>query len=420
VRPVLIAAAVALMLVTADRGAVFADGSPSDPQQQLALVNQIRAQLGSNLADALAAQQQLQQSLEANAAQQTQVQQQIAEANERIAELDRDVAEAQRREAALAQRIENERAQMRQLARAVYQSPGSVLVVLAQSQSLSDLFTRIADLNVAGSRASDLKASLNGDLQQLQIEERKEQAARDKQLTERDKLNGELSQLRALQAQQEKSAADLQVKIDQTRYELSRLNRQSTQLAQAVADMLQQQQDAIIAAAMQSVWAQLQLWLQSNSVGQIPTSAGHSTKYRFIWPEPNSQISQPFGPSTYWFEPPYGSYPHFHTGIDLVAPFGSPVFAADDGVVALVGATSTGYGNYVVIAHAGGFDTLYGHLSTALVSVGQVVTQGTPVGLEGSTGNSTGPHLHFELRVNQRPVDPTPYLPPGAPSPYKG
>ena len=419
-RPVLIAAAVALMLVTADRGAVFADSSPNDPQQQLALVNQIRAQLGSNLADALAAQQQLQQSLEANAAQQAQVQQQIAEANERIAELDRDVAEAQRREAVLTQRIENERAQMRQLARAVYQSPGSVLVVLAQSQSLSDLFTRIADLNVAGSRASDLKASLNGDLQQLQIEERKEQAARDKQLTERDKLNAELSQLRALQAQQEKSAADLQVKIDQTRYELSRLNRQSTQLAQAVADMLQQQQDAIIAAAMQSVWAQLQLWLQSNSVGQIPTSAGHSTKYRFIWPEPNSQISQPFGPSTYWFEPPYGSYPHFHTGIDMVAPFGSPVFAADDGVVALVGATSTGYGNYVVIAHAGGFDTLYGHLSTALVSVGQVVTQGTPVGLEGSTGNSTGPHLHFELRVNQRPVDPTPYLPPGAPSPYKG
>ena len=419
-RPVLIAAAVALMLVTADRGAVFADSSPNDPQQQLALVNQIRAQLGSNLADALAAQQQLQQSLEANAAQQAQVQQQIAEANERIAELDRDVAEAQRREAVLTQRIENERAQMRQLARAVYQSPGSVLVVLAQSQSLSDLFTRIADLNVAGSRASDLKASLNGDLQQLQIEERKEQAARDKQLTERDKLNGELSQLRALQAQQEKSAADLQVKIDQTRYELSRLNRQSTQLAQAVADMLQQQQDAIIAAAMQSVWAQLQLWLQSNSVGQIPTSAGHSTKYRFIWPEPNSQISQPFGPSTYWFEPPYGSYPHFHTGIDMVAPFGSPVFAADDGVVALVGATSTGYGNYVVIAHAGGFDTLYGHLSTALVSVGQVVTQGTPVGLEGSTGNSTGPHLHFELRVNQRPVDPAPYLPPGAPSAYKG
>src|SRR5207249_6117847 len=167
--------------------------------------------------------------------------------------------------------------------------------------------------------------------------------------------------------------------IAETRQELARRNRQSTQLSQALADMLQQQQDAIIAAAMQAVWAQLQLWLQSNNVGQIPTSAGHSTRYRFIWPEPNAQVSQPFGPSTYWFEPPYGSYAHFHTGIDLVEPFGSPVLAADDGVVALVGSSSSGYGNYVVIAHSGGLNTLYGHLSTSLVKVGQSVTQGTPV-----------------------------------------
>jgi len=88
--------------------------------------------------------------------------------------------------------------------------------------------------------------------------------------------------------------------------------------------------------------------------------------------------------------------------------------------VALVGSSSSGYGRYVVIAHAGGLDTLYGHLSTTLVTVGQVVSQGTPVGLEGSTGNSTGPHLHFELRINQRPVDPMPYLPPGAPSAFRG
>ncbi|TMG23703.1 MAG: M23 family metallopeptidase, partial [Chloroflexi bacterium] len=66
-----------------------------------------------------------------------------------------------------------------------------------------------------------------------------------------------------------------------------------------------------------------------------------------------------------------------------------------------------------------GFDTLYGHLSTALVKVGQPVTQGQVVGLEGSSGSSTGPHLHFELRINQKPVDPTPYLPPGAPSAYR-
>lgn len=418
-RRVLIGVVVACAVFAAGQASASAGGSPADPQQQLTIINQVRAQLGSNLADALAAQQQLQQSLRANAAQQAQVQSQIADANAAIADLDVQIADAQRRETILTARIETERSQLRELARAVYESPGSVLVVLAQSQSLSDLYTRIADLSVAGSRAADIKSMLANDRADLQREREKEEAARDEQVKQRDQLSAELAELERLRAQQQASMAELQQKIDETRYELSRLNRQSAQLSQQVADMLQQQQDAIIAAAMQAVWTQLQLWLEANHVGQIPTSAGHSTRYRFIWPEPNAQISQGFGPTTYWFEPPYGSYPHFHTGIDLVEPFGSPVFAADDGVVALVGSSSSGYGNYVVLAHAGGFDTLYGHLSTALVKVGQVVSQGTPVGLEGSTGNSTGPHLHFELRVNQRPVDPTPYLPPGAPSPYK-
>ena len=419
-RRAFVALALAFLVLGAGRTPATAGPSQPDPSSQLALIQQIRAQLGSNLADALAAQQQLRQSLQDNAAQQAQVGAKIEEAKAKIADLDQQIAQDQRQEAWLSQRIDAERAQLRQLARAAYESPGSVLVVLAESRSLSDLFTRVADLNVAGSRAAVIKSSLSSDLTDLQRLLAKEQAARDEQIALRGQLDAQLLQLKALESQQEKAMADLEVKIAQTRSEMYLLNRQSAQLAQAVTDMLQQQQDAIIAAAMQAVWAQLQLWLESNNVGQIPTSAGHSTKYRFIWPEPTSQISQGFGPTTFWFEPPYAGYPHFHTGLDLVAPFGSPVHAADDGMVALVGSSSSGYGNYVVIAHAGGFDTLYGHLSTALVKVGQTVTQGTVVGLEGSTGNSTGPHLHFELRVGQRPVDPTPYLPPGAPSAFRG
>lgn len=419
-RAALVGILFALVILSADRTAVSADQSPSDPQQQLTLINQIRAQLGSNLADAMAAEQQLKQSLDDNAAQQADMQQKINETQAKIDDLDAQIAEAKRREAVLTQRIETERTQIRQLARAIYVSPGSVLVILAESQSLSDLLTRVSDLNVAGSHAAELKSQLDTDLTELQRERQKEEAAREEQVKRRDELSSQLAKLRDLQAQQQQAMAQLQEKIAETQYEISRLNTQSTQLAQAVTDMLQQQQDAIIAAAMQSVWSQLQLWLQSNNVGQIATSAGHSTKYRFIWPEPEAQISQPFGPSTYWFEPPYGGYPHFHTGIDLVEPFGSPVYAADDGVVALVGSSSSGYGNYVVIAHAGGFDTLYGHLATSLVSVGQTVTQGTPIGLEGSTGNSTGAHLHFELRINQKPIDPSPYLPPGPPSAFRG
>jgi murein DD-endopeptidase MepM/ murein hydrolase activator NlpD len=417
VRRLLVALAFACIVLSP--AAASADTSPTDPQAQLALINQIRAQLGSNLADALAAQQQLRQSLQDNAAQQATVQGKIADVQQQIADLETQIANAQRREAMLAQRIDAERLQLAQLARAVYVAPTSPLVVIAESRSLSDLLSRIADLNVAGSHASDVKDHLAQDLAALQVERQKEQDARDEEVKQRNQLADELSQLQVLQAQQDKSMAELEVKINQTRTEIYLLSRQSTQLAQQVTDMLQQQEDAIIAAAMQSVWTQVQLWSRSNNVSQIATSAGHSTKYRFIWPEPNAQISQGFGPSTFWFEPAYGGYPHFHTGIDLVEPFGSPVYAADDGIVALVGSSSSGYGNYVVIAHSGGLDTLYGHLSTAVVKPGQLVSQGQTIGLEGSSGSSTGAHVHFELRINQKPINPTPYLPPGQPSAFK-
>ncbi|MEP6751914.1 MAG: peptidoglycan DD-metalloendopeptidase family protein [Candidatus Dormiibacterota bacterium] len=399
-------------------GAGAASPSP-DPAHQKAVIDEIRAQLGSNLADAMAAQQQLKQSLIDNTAQQHQVQGEIADAQQQIDDLDVLIAVSELREASLGMRIDHERAQLSDLARAIYTAPTSVLVILGQAQSLSDLLTRISDLNVAGSRAAELKQQLAVDLVAQQAERVQQQADRDKQLALRDQLATELAQLRKLHKQQEKSMRQLQAKIDETRYELAVLRSQSAKLAKAMADMLQEQQDAIIAAAMQSVWTQVQLWSQSNNVGSLPASAGHSTKYRFIWPEPKAQISQPFGPSKLALEPPYAGFPHFHTGIDLVEPFASPVLAADDGIVALVGSSTTGYGRYVVIAHSGGLDTLYGHLSTALVKVGQLVVQGQTIGLEGSTGNSTGPHLHFELRIKQQPIDPSPYLPPGAPSAFK-
>jgi murein DD-endopeptidase MepM/ murein hydrolase activator NlpD len=419
VRRWLLVLVLVLMALAGGQGAASAAGQPPDPLQEQAVIDQVRTQLGSNLADALAAQDQLRQSLADNAAQQQTVQGQIADVEAKIAVLDAEIAAAQQREAFLALRIDAERAQLTQLARAIYVAPTSVLVVLGEARSLSDLLSRVADFNAAGARASEVKRSLALDLVEQQIQRKQEQDARAAQVIQQAQLNSELAQLKDLEAQQEKSMADLDTKIAQTRYELWQLNTQSAQLAQQITDMLTQQEDALIAAAMQAVWTQVQLWTQSNSVGQIPTSAGHSTKYRFIWPEPQAQISQPFGPTQLALEPPYGGFAHFHSGIDLTEPFGSPVYAADDGVVALVGSSTSGYGNYVVIAHSGGLDTLYGHLSAALVKAGQTVSQGQTIGLEGSTGNSTGAHLHFELRIDQKPVDPALYLPPGAPSPYK-
>jgi murein DD-endopeptidase MepM/ murein hydrolase activator NlpD len=393
-------------------------------EQRKQLMDLVRAKLGANLADALVAQQQVENSLKDNAKQQEVLRARIAEAQARLDELDREIARLDREIAATERRIATERAQLRQLARAIYAQPGSVLVMLAESEDLGDLVTRISDLSSAGARARALKARLQDDLAKLDADRKKQAAARDEQRKLRDSLQANLDRLEQLRLQQEKSRADLQRKIEQTQRELLNIDKQSTQLAQRIQQLLEEQQREIIAAAMQQVWDQVKVWQDSNTGVTFTTSTGHSTKYRFVWPEQGmpgapAVVTQAFGPSDLGLEPAYNGFPHFHTGIDIAEPQNSPVFAADDGVVILVGSGPYGYGNYVVLAHAGGFVTLYGHLNQALVKVGDTVAQNQPVGLEGSTGASTGPHVHFELRVGGRMIDPAPFLPPGPPSSYR-
>lgn len=123
-----------------------------------------------------------------------------------------------------------------------------------------------------------------------------------------------------------------------------------------------------------------------------PSAAG------FTWPT-SGQVSSGFGPR----------WGRMHQGIDVAAPTGRPITAAKSGKVIVAG-SSGGYGNLVVIDHGGGLSTAYAHQSRIAVRVGQPVTQGGLIGFVGSTGFSTGPHLHFEVRVNGVARDPLPYL----------
>ena len=100
----------------------------------------------------------------------------------------------------------------------------------------------------------------------------------------------------------------------------------------------------------------------------------------------------------------------YHEGQDIDAAYGTPVQAAATGRVIIAG-WQRGYGNVVYVDHGSGLSTRYGHLSEIDVSVGQTVTRGQTIGLVGSTGRSTGPHLHYEVRINNQPVDPRQYLP---------
>jgi LysM repeat protein len=135
--------------------------------------------------------------------------------------------------------------------------------------------------------------------------------------------------------------------------------------------------------------------------GPIPKDAKQGTGV-FVWPV-TGRITDRFG-----FRTMSGRW---HNGLDIAGPSGSAVRAADSGFVLFAGWQGSGYGNLVIIDHRNGFVTYYAHLSTYYVNAGQSVGKGTVIAARGSTGNSTGPHVHFEIRYNGARKNPEMYLP---------
>lgn len=124
--------------------------------------------------------------------------------------------------------------------------------------------------------------------------------------------------------------------------------------------------------------------------------------FSLIWPMNNPQVSEFFG---------WRGRRRMHEGIDVRGQRGDPVFASGEGKVIFAGRGLRGYGNVVLIQHPGPWATLYAHLSRVSVKKDQLVGKGQMIGNVGSTGRSTGPHLHFEVRYGADPVDPMVYLP---------
>jgi murein DD-endopeptidase MepM/ murein hydrolase activator NlpD len=149
----------------------------------------------------------------------------------------------------------------------------------------------------------------------------------------------------------------------------------------------------------------------NKEIAKMAAELARQSKYvggKYLWPVPgkdSSDISSPYGnrknPITHKYS--------LHTGIDIAAPKGTPVVAANNGKIIISG-WNTAYGNYIVISHGGGQTTLYGHMSKLLVKKGEEVKRGDKIGLVGSTGWSTGPHLHFEISINGKTVNPMNYF----------
>ncbi|MBI4427315.1 MAG: peptidoglycan DD-metalloendopeptidase family protein [Candidatus Magasanikbacteria bacterium] len=147
----------------------------------------------------------------------------------------------------------------------------------------------------------------------------------------------------------------------------------------------------------QPVYAPSRVYTQLGSVSAPPYSVNAPAGSGYLWPTTVRRITQYFS----WR----------HTGIDIAGPVGTPIYASRNGtVIRSQCGWNGGYGCYIIIDHGGGITTLYGHNSRLYVKVGESVSQGQTIALMGSTGRSTGPHSHFEVRVNGRRVNPFQYV----------
>jgi murein DD-endopeptidase MepM/ murein hydrolase activator NlpD len=209
-------------------------------------------------------------------------------------------------------------------------------------------------------------------------------ADRDRAAQLREELAVQQARVRALVSETEERQQTLVQQGLEKRSTLRQIREERTAAERAVQELEEESEE--IEALIQRL--------------QATATPGRGPRAGFIMPVRGPMTSR-FG---FRVHPLFGRR-HFHAGVDFAAPMGTPVRAAYDGTVLITGWYG-GYGKVVVIDHGGGMSTLYGHLSAVLARTGQRVAAGDVIGRVGSTGYSTGPHLHYEVRRNGRPVSP--------------
>jgi len=217
-------------------------------------------------------------------------------------------------------------------------------------------------------------------------------AARDRAKKRSADAQAAVQAVALLKKDQEKAKAVLDQRIADLTAEADALAAEQTKLE----DLIRQRQAALEAARRAREAAGQAV---GNGLNRLPNTGSGVSPTGFIWPV-QGVLTSGFGPR----------WGRMHTGIDIAAPSGTPIHAAKAGEVIFTGWLG-GYGNAVILDHGDGIATLYGHQSRIGCVEGQILNQGDVLGFVGTTGHSTGNHLHFEVRVDTKPRNPRPYLP---------
>jgi murein DD-endopeptidase MepM/ murein hydrolase activator NlpD len=412
---------------------VIPPGTEGDPQEQALValckaeqnkINSEKDKLAGSIALAQGSSDSLQQMLKQTHDVIAENQKQQAQTKSEISQLEVRQAETARLVEATRKRLNLRRGQYADYLRRSYKYQPDIVAEIIESKGVSDFLARGAALIQVRAFGSHLLHSIRDEEARLQSQTDQLHQDREMALKKQNELMDAQNQLITDEVKEAAILGALQGSIKDAQSELANASSQASALvAQIVAAQIARQ-DLLIQAANDAAWAAARSWMASNNIS-FPNPLGHSITYPFVWPASTGTISQWFGPSDYAAEPPGFGAAHFHAGIDVANNTGTPIFAADDGIVvaaedSVLNGHLIGYGRHVIIAHHNGLMTLYGHFEGYVVKVGDKVQQGQVIGLMGSTGNSSGSHVHFEVRINNTPVDPKPYLPPNGPNDFRG